>query len=132
MIRLPPTSTRSDTRVPSATLFRSGAPPDAASMMHALRAAIHPCAIAAVAHGMVVAADNPVLAQARATWFGRRAACTMATGFVALPAQYGLDAYFFAAALAVLLLLLFGLIHAHTRPLPVSLDQPLLLLGVAP
>src|SRR3546814_2675595 len=105
MIRLPPTSTRSDTRVPSATLFRSGAPPDAASMMHALRAAIHPCAIAAVAHGMVVAADNPVRAQARATWFGRRAACTMATGFVALHAQYGLDAYFFAAALAGLLLL---------------------------
>ncbi|HEY9571860.1 MAG TPA: A24 family peptidase [Pusillimonas sp.] len=109
----------------------AGAPPDAASMMHALRAAIHPCAIAAVAHGMVVAADNPVRAQARATWFGRRAACTMATGFVALHAQYGLDAYFFAAALAGLLLLLLALIDAQTGLLPDALTQPLLWLGLA-
>lgn len=111
----------------------AGAPADASTLAHSVRAALWPGGTAPVADavGTERSRQRLLFPIPQPSGFSIFAAFIMAAAFSILFARHGLSAYFFAAALAGILLLLSALIDARTGLLPDALTQPLLWLGLA-
>ena len=111
----------------------AGAPADASTLAHSVRAALRPSGAASVADtvGMEGPRQRQLFPIPQSSGFSACAAFIMAAAFSILFARHGLGAYFFASALAGTLLLLSALIDARTGLLPDALTQPLLWLGLA-